>query len=133
MPNSLPAPQLNERHVLVVEDEPFLRIAFCDDLRAAGFSVIEAASADEALDCLRSGLLVEVVFSDIQMPGRLDGIGLARQLRRERPDLTIILTSGSNRPPADLNGIAFVPKPYDYGAVGRLMLAALSLQSRRSA
>lgn len=133
MPMPQPIPQSEDRHVLVVEDEPFLRMALCEDLRAAGLSVVEAASADEALDCLRSGLLVEVVFSDIQMPGRVDGIGLARRLRLERPDLTVILTSGSNEPPVDLNGIAFVPKPYDYGAVGKLLLASLSLQSRQSA
>jgi len=131
MPKSLPIPHTEDRRILVVEDEPFLRIALCEDLRAAGLSVIEAASADEALECLQAGLAVEVVFSDIQMPGTLDGIGLARQLGRTRPDIRVILTSGNSGPPDDLEGIRFVPKPYEHGTVSDLLFQALDLKPRQ--
>ncbi|MGH6935913.1 MAG: response regulator [Methylocella sp.] len=67
------------RHVvLIVEDEPLVRVAGADLLAKAGFEVLEAGNADEALRILEAAPEVRVVFSDVEMPGSLDGLGLAR-------------------------------------------------------
>ncbi|MDA6490278.1 response regulator, partial [Escherichia coli] len=63
--------------ILVVEDEILVRYVICDYLRDCGFHVIEAGTADEALEYLRSHNDVVLVFSDVRMPGSLDGIGLS--------------------------------------------------------
>jgi CheY-like chemotaxis protein len=80
--------------VLVVEDQILVRMTVADYLRECGFSVIEAAHAGEALTLFRAGITIDVVFSDVQMPGDMDGIGLARWLRNNRPEVQVILTSG---------------------------------------
>lgn len=100
--------------ILVVEDEVLVRMGTVDDLVSAGHSVIEAASADEALSVLEAGLPVDIVFSDIHMPGTLDGLGLMQIVRRRFPSVAVILTSGLEIPSRDMlgEGTAFVPKPY---------------------
>ena len=100
-----------------------VRAAISDNLRDAGFSVVEAASADEALAYLgAAGQRVDLVFTDIQMPGRLDGIGLARRLRARDPALPVVLTSGRAVLPEDLDGALFLPKPYDHRRVTAIAL-----------
>ena len=64
-------------------------------LRDCGFDVVEAGNADEAVRVLEAGIRIDIVFSDVNMPGSLDGFGLAQWLCRERPGLKIILTSGA--------------------------------------
>ena len=108
--------------VLVVEDDPLVRVAICEVLRDAGLCVIEAASADEALSYLGAGQRIDLVFTDIQMPGRLDGIGLARRLRSRDPVLPVVLTSGTAISPDDLGGALFLPKPYDHRRVAEIVL-----------
>jgi CheY-like chemotaxis protein len=108
-PESQPAPI----RVLVVEDEVLIRILVADELREVGFSVIEAANADEALSYLKAGGDVDLVFSDIRMPGSLDGLELARQLRGRYPSLPIILTSGNFFGTYGPHGAnLFIAKPY---------------------
>lgn len=80
--------------ILVVEDEVLIRLEVCDYLRDCGYQVVEAATADEALAILGSDVRVDLVFSDVQMPGRLDGFGLAHWIRANRPELKVLLTSG---------------------------------------
>ena len=77
--------------ILVVEDEPLVRFWISDELRRAGFGVVEAANADEALRVLSSPLPVHLVLTDIHMPGELDGAGLVEWLRHERPEIKIIV------------------------------------------
>jgi CheY-like chemotaxis protein len=99
--------------ILVVEDEVLIRVVIAEELRLAGFSVIEAGRADEALTYVKAGEQVDLVFSDIQTPGPLNGVQLAEILRDRYPYITVILTSG-NAPPTHFRpGEAFVPKPYD--------------------
>ena len=81
-----------------------------EELRLAGFSVIEADRADEALTYIKSGERVDLVLSDIQTPGSLDGLQLAQTLWGKYPDLPVILRSG-NAAPKHVG--TFVPKPYD--------------------
>jgi CheY-like chemotaxis protein len=88
------APRPEPSTILVVEDEILVRLAIADYLRDCGYTVIEAADSDEAMVVLKSTLPVELVFSDVQMPGSMDGFGLARWMREHRPEVKVILTSG---------------------------------------
>lgn len=118
--------------VLLAEDEPLVRILAEDTLVQAGFSVCAAETADQALELLRQGLVVDLLVTDICMPGTLDGIDLAKAVIASLPDLPIIVTSGYTDRGDDLNGllpiIAFIPKPYD---PSRLMSLAAGLVARR--
>ena len=99
--------------VLVVEDEVLVRLCTADTLRSAGYTVLEAASADEAKALLATFADIAVIFSDIQMPGTMDGTELARFVRATYPALGIILTSGAvARPAGAEEAVAFVAKPY---------------------
>ena len=80
--------------VLIVEDEFLLRMDAADMIAAAGFEVIEAANADEAIEILEARPDITVVFTDIQMPGSMDGLKLARAVRGRWPPIKIIATSG---------------------------------------
>jgi CheY-like chemotaxis protein len=115
--------------ILVVEDEVLVRALIAEELRLAGFSVIEANRADDALTYIRAGQQVDLVFSDIQTPGLLDGLQLAETLRDKYPDIPVILTSGNDDP--KYVGIlgTFVPKPYDITKTIELMSAILAQKS----
>ncbi|ANN58771.1 histidine kinase [Mesorhizobium loti NZP2037] len=104
--------------ILIVEDEPVIRLNIADYLRVQGFRVVEATSAVEAIAIMQSDVVkVDLVFSDVQTPGDMDGFGLSHWLRVNRPDVPLILTSAyamafeteaivdQRRP--------FVAKPYD--------------------
>jgi CheY-like chemotaxis protein len=109
------------RHVvLIVEDEPFVRLTGADLLAEAGFEVLEAGNADEALRILEATPEVRVVFSDVEMPGSLDGLGLARNICRRWPSIGIVLTSGHRiREETIPRDGRFVAKPYDGQALVR--------------
>ena len=100
--------------VLIVEDEFLLRIDAADMIAAAGFEVVQAGNADEAIEILESRADITVVFTDIQMPGSMDGLKLARAVRGRWPPIKIVATSGRVRiEPQDLpDGGRFLPKPY---------------------
>ena len=101
--------------ILIVEDEPLVRLCAVDTVAAAGFDVIEAASADEAIRILESRSDIRVVFTDIQMPGLMDGLKLARAVRNRWPPIKIIVTSGRELATDDdlPEGGRFFAKPYD--------------------
>jgi two-component system, response regulator PdtaR len=109
------------RHVvLIVEDEPLVRVAGVDLLAEAGFEVLEAGNADEALRILEATPEVRVVFSDVEMPGSLDGLGLARNICQCWPRIGILLTSGHRIRAETLPREArFLAKPYDGQALVR--------------
>jgi CheY-like chemotaxis protein len=84
--------------ILVVEDEVLVRLVIAEYLRECGYKVYEAVNAGEALEMLQSsGVPIDVVFSDVQMPGEIDGFGLARWVRANEPGVQVILTSGVER------------------------------------
>lgn len=115
--------------VLVVDDEVLIRMLVADELRQAGLRVVEARSGDDALAYLKSGCSVDLVFSDVQMPGLVDGVRLAQEIRTRYPHLPVILGSGNHKPP-DLAGARhFVQKPYEILTVVGLVLDALGLDS----
>jgi CheY-like chemotaxis protein len=101
--------------VLVVEDDRLLRLDAADMIADAGFEVVEAANADEAIAILESRNDITVVFTDIQMPGSMDGLKLARAVRGRWPPIKIITTSGQRIiEETDLpEGGRFLPKPYN--------------------
>jgi CheY-like chemotaxis protein len=106
------------RTVLVVEDEVLIRLVIADYLRECGYRVHEAANADEAVAVLESpDVTVDVVFSDVIMPGSMDGFGLARWIRANRPKVEVVLTSGIDRS-AEIAGALceagpLLEKPYE--------------------
>jgi len=97
--------------VLVVEDEPLVRAVAVGHLQECGFSIVEAQTADEAMLILRDDRSIAAVFSDVQMPGRMDGIALAQWLARTCPKVKVLLTSGRMVPDKSI-GWRFLPKPY---------------------
>ena len=105
--------------ILVVEDTEELRSCVAEYFRIVGFEVVATENAGEALAALASGIHVDLVFSDINMPGAMDGVGLAQWLAVNRPRLPVILTSGDSRP--DLERATphhrFVRKPYSLDAL----------------
>ncbi|MCI0598219.1 MAG: response regulator [Beijerinckiaceae bacterium] len=80
--------------VLVVEDEPFVRLMAADVLSHAGYCVLEAGNADEALRILEAQADVGIVFTDVDMPGSIDGLGLADRISRRWPSIATVFTSG---------------------------------------
>jgi CheY-like chemotaxis protein len=80
--------------ILVVEDEILVRAAVCDALRDRGYTVIEAASAEEALSVLHSPVRVDLVLTDLMMPGAMDGAALVKLIRAEFPFLKVVMVSG---------------------------------------
>jgi len=119
--------------ILIVEDEVLIRLVLADFLRGCGFRVVEAASATEAIAVLESGQAVELVLSDIEMPGEMDGFGLAQWVRTHRAGLPIVLTSGIARKVNEAGKVckeegSFLPKPYDLGDVERTIRRLLASQ-----
>jgi CheY-like chemotaxis protein len=99
--------------VLVVEDDFLLRMDATDMIGTAGFEVVEAADADAAIEILEARNDIAVIFTDIQMPGSMDGLKLARAVRGRWPPIKIIATSGGKVGETDLpEGGRFLPKPY---------------------
>lgn len=101
--------------ILVVEDEPLLRMAATDFVEDAGFDVVDVANADEAITILESRMDIRLVFTDIDMPGSMNGLKLAAAIRDRWPPIDIVIVSGHGRPtPADLPPRSlFFSKPYD--------------------
>jgi DNA-binding NtrC family response regulator len=102
------------KEVLVVEDEPIIRIVAADALADRGIMAWEAGDADEALDALEQHPRIGLVFTDVNMPGEMNGLGLAHQVSMVRPDIELIVTSGAvTVPDKDLpDKGTFLPKPY---------------------
>jgi CheY-like chemotaxis protein len=98
--------------VLIVEDEVLVRLMIAEELRSAGYGVIEAANADEALDVLAHVPAVSLIITDIRMPGSMDGVRFAQLVRSEYPTTRIVLTSG-NFPNVAVEHDGFFLKPYD--------------------
>ena len=105
--------------MLVVEDESLIRMHALTMVEEAGFEAIAASDADEAIRILESRNDIRAVFTDVHMPGTMDGIRLARVVRDRWPPVALIVTSGqTNVPEADLpTGGRFLRKPYATGQI----------------
>jgi DNA-binding response OmpR family regulator len=118
----------NENHqkrvpaVLLVEDEIMIRMTLAEFLRDCGFKVYEAGDAAEAIEILEAGnRRIDLVFSDVRMPGPMDGFGLARWVREHRKGMPVMLTSGDRRKAEAAKVLCesepYFEKPYDLDAV----------------
>jgi len=123
--------------VLVVEDDVLVRMPIAQYLRDCGYNVIEAVSADEAMTVLlHRETVVDIVFSDVDMPGSTDGFGLSKWIREHRPGLDIILAGTVPRAvnaAKELCDDGPTPKPYEPRAVHdhiRRLLAARKATGR---
>jgi CheY-like chemotaxis protein len=125
-----PDPDEHTATVLVVEDEILIRIAIAAYLQECGFKVLEAGNAAEAMQILTTDFMpVDLVFTDVKMPGGMDGFALAEWVRANRPDTPVMLTSGDEMKCQTARNLCandcFFAKPYDVGAVaaeiGRLV------------
>ena len=99
---------------LIVEDEPLLMIHAVDIVENAGFRVMEAANADEAVAILENRADIRVVITDVQMPGSMDGVKLANAVRDRWPPILIIVVSGHHKlQPGELpDDVTFLTNPY---------------------
>jgi two-component system, response regulator PdtaR len=100
--------------VLVAEDEELVRLYAADLLAEAGYKVIDVASADAALEAMAEQPDIRVLFTDIQMPGKLDGIQLAQRVHEQWPEVLLLITSGGRQPAkAEIADHGhFIAKPY---------------------
>jgi CheY-like chemotaxis protein len=122
--------QHHEIHtVLVVEDEMMVRMPIAEYLRDCGYNVVEAGNASEAIAVMNAGDAVNLVFSDIRMPGKMDGFGLAEWFRSHYPNVPVLLTSGYNGgrslPATSDPAVRFIEKPYSQTQVERRIAALL--------
>ncbi|MET0365794.1 MAG: response regulator [Sphingobium sp.] len=101
------------RTVLLVEDEPVLRKMLCETLVEDGFSVEVAETADAAWEKISGGLTFQMLLTDVRMPGRLDGLDLARKVKNRAPPVSIIVMSGYiGAREMDSNLGTFIAKPF---------------------
>ena len=114
--------------VLVVEDQVIIRMGAVDLVHSAGYEAIEASNADEAIAILETRSDIQLVFTDVQMPGSMDGIKLAHHIRNRWPPVRLIVASGkaimqeSSLP----EGSRFFAKPYHDGRIVEAIAKLLS-------
>ena len=112
----------NPPTILVVEDEVLIRLAVAEFLRECGYRIFEASNAAEAQRVLAAEeTAVDVVFSDVNMPGEMDGLGLAKWVKQEFPHIKVILASGVSRIVHEAKDLCadgpLIEKPYRYEAL----------------
>lgn len=121
--------------ILIVDDEILIRFALAAYLQECGFRVFEAGNAAEAIEILEASRIVDIVFSDIRMPGELDGFGLAQWVRANRPGVPVILTSGDAKKTQAANELCqdapFFAKPYDLKEVVAHIRTLIDAKRRR--
>jgi two-component system, response regulator PdtaR len=111
--------------VLLVEDDVLVRMLIADELRNAGYAVVEAADADEALNVLGCNVGVKVVLSDVQMPGSMNGAEFAQVVRSAYPTMKVLLTSGHSGMLDGVEHDGFFPKPCDVEQIVKRIEALL--------
>ena len=90
----IPARSENVPTIIVIADEVLVRVVIVDYLRECGYRVLEAGTPQDAVTILNSQLKVDIVFTDLELPGHSSGLELARWVRKRHPDMRVILTSG---------------------------------------
>lgn len=117
--------------ILVVEDNAIIRMAAMDLMVAAGFATLEASNADEAIKVLEARPDIQLVFTDVNMPGSMDGLKLSHYIRERWPPVKLLVASGktiieeSHLP----TGARFFRKPYDEGSIVEAMTSLLAQET----
>ena len=111
--------------ILMVEDNADVRTMGATLLEDAGFQVHQAGDADEALSMVREGLGFDLLFTDIVMPGHMDGLALAAEVRRLQPGVPVLLTTGWGDRAEDRGGLDLIGKPYRAPELTRKIRAIL--------
>jgi DNA-binding NtrC family response regulator len=122
-------PMTKATRVLLVEDEVLISDMVADVLEEQGFEVHVVSNAADALRHIESGAAIDVLFTDVHLPGGMDGSVLATRVRELRPDLPIVYASGRWNPGLASNLVSrsiFLPKPYDPRDAGTLMMRLVS-------
>ncbi len=114
---------LSKATVLVVDDELLVRMDLAHRLMAAGYRTCEASGAGEAIEMLERDAEIRVVFTDIQMPGVMDGMALSHYVRKWWPATIIVISSGNRTPREDEmpSESDFLPKPVGDGELRKLL------------
>ncbi|MGD0142440.1 MAG: response regulator [Rhizomicrobium sp.] len=121
--------------ILVVDDEELIRATVSEHLTECGFEVLAVANAAEAIEILESDeAQIDLVFSDIQMPGDMDGIGLAMWLKAHRPELPLLLTSGQIPKLQAARDLCekepFLIKPYPFQPLAHYFMRLIELRNK---
>lgn len=119
--------RLDLPRILVVEDEFIIRLHISDYLRDFGYTVSEASSGDEALVILAAGADFDIVYTDVRMPGRTDGLALLDFIRRTRPGVVVVVTSGHLHPSLAMaaGAAGFIAKPCEPEMIVCALMKAL--------
>ena len=122
----------NQKEVLIVEDEAMVRMVAADALAARGIVAWEAGDAEEALDALDEHPSISLLFTDVNMPGDMNGIDLARRVNEVRPDIELIITSGATIIADDdlPDHGTFLGKPYPMDRLVQIVSTKLDPSSR---
>lgn len=131
----LPGP--GEGHVpviLLAEDDVLVRFTTAETLRDAGYTVLEAADASEALSLIETGHPFDLVLSDVRMPGKIDGVALTFAIKDLRQNLPVVLVSSHLEPDRAHAGDAFLSKPYQVADLFRIVeqFVGVEWQTKRS-
>ncbi len=124
MQASEPGPATKAPILLVVENEPLIRVTLAEFLELSGFAVVQSANAAEALSLLEADAPVDLLFSDVDMPGTMNGFGLAEWVHSHRPEVPVLLTSGLPQMLLHAQALSdechtLMQKPYKLDAVER--------------
>jgi CheY-like chemotaxis protein len=113
--------------VLVVEDDDLLRLTSSLELAANGFRTVEARTADEAVAILEEYSNIDAIFTDVSMPGSMNGLDLARHVRSKQPETYVLITSGDVLSGAEAipDRSDFVPKPYALPRIAAMIRSQL--------
>jgi CheY-like chemotaxis protein len=113
--------------VLLVEDEPLIRALIADEMAAAGYTVTEASNGREAMTALEASPDFDFLFTDIRIPGIVDGWGIAERARSLNPDIGVVYATGySAEPPRQVEGSYLLTKPYKPEEAVRALQAVAS-------
>jgi CheY-like chemotaxis protein len=121
--------------ILLVEDEVLIRLSVAETLRDQGNVVLEACDASEALALVSTGHVLDLVVTDVRMPGAMDGVSLSFALKEMLPALPVILISGDMPPDREHGGDAFLRKPFQMAELTTLIMELMDpewLNKRRA-
>ena len=121
----VPEAEGGRESILMVEDNAEVRLMGATLLQEAGFEVHEAGDAVEALALVHGGLVFDLLFTDIVIPGAMDGVVLAAEVRRLRPGMPVLLTTGWGDRTDDHGGLDLIGKPYRSAELTRKIRAVL--------